>query len=105
MPKLEATSDVLFQIADDVYMGRIRTLHIRRYKSGVNKGKLFAEYTLKDDVVPFDNTTLKKRALICNVIKKGAYALRDGKEIDIKVKKLYPDKDDKYIYSLIIKEV
>lgn len=102
MPKLEATPDVLMEIGDRLYMGELKTLHIRRYKTGVNAGKLFAEYTLKEGIVPFDNSTIQKRAVVSNIVKKGALALHNGKDIDLAVRKLNAS-EEKYTHMLVVK--
>lgn len=102
MPKREATAELLSTVGEQVYAGELKTLHIRRYKSGKNTGKLFVEYTLKDGPVTFDNSTLQQRAKVASLIQRAARAMEQGADIDLKILKQSPIEEN-YLRMLVIK--
>lgn len=101
MPKKEATVDVLIDIANHVYFGDVKNLHIRRYKSGQNAGKLFAEYSLKDER-KFEHLTIRHRTVVADLIKRGAKAISEGRQIHMLVKKRSPE-EEQYSHYLAVK--
>jgi hypothetical protein len=92
MPKIELNVDVLTTIADHVYKGRVKNLNIKRYKSGKNAGKLFAEYSLKENHI-FTNVQLAKRQQVSELIKRAAVLLSEGKNIEFFVFKQDPEQE------------
>jgi hypothetical protein len=104
MPKVEATVDTLVEISNLVYMGQLKNLKINRYKTGANAGKLFAEYSKKDRIVAFDTSTVNKRVVVSDMLKKAAKALAEGKHIELNVHKRDAAKE-LYTHMLIIREV
>lgn len=103
MPKVEATIDVLVDIANHVYMGQLRSLHIRRYKTGANAGKLFAEYSLKDPSTKFNQVDMQERGVVSKLINQAALAISKGKTVELYVLKRSPAQE-RYNRSLRIKE-
>lgn len=103
MPKLEATAELLEELSQHVYMGRIKTLKVLRYKSGANAGKLFAEYSLKDEPV-FEHHTVEKRSLVSDVLKRASNALKDGRKIEMLVHKR-SQTNEEYSHMLAVKQV
>lgn len=103
MPKVEATVDVLVDIANYIYMGALKNLHIRRYKTGMNAGKLFAEYSLKEESAEFNQVNMQERGLVSNLVKKAAMHLSNKAYIDLYVYKRHPYQE-KYNYRLSVKE-
>lgn len=86
MPKVEATVPVLIDVANELLANNINTLNIKRYKSGKNNGKLFAEYTLQYTSVE-DKENEAKRRQVAELIQKGAQALSEGKTIELMIQK------------------
>lgn len=86
MPKLEVTAEVLNTVANHVYKGEVKNLSIKRYKSGKNAGKIFAEYSLNENTM-FTHANLAKRQQVSNLIRKAAEALSVGKRIELLVQK------------------
>lgn len=86
MPKVEATVTVLTDVANELLADNINTLSIKRYKSGKNAGKLFAEYTLQythtDDV-----ETEPKRRQVAELIQKAAQSMSNGRSIELLIQK------------------
>lgn len=102
MPKVEATVESLLTVSDLVNKGKLKNLVIKRYKSGINKGKLFVEYSLKDGVNIPGADSAQKRQKVAFLIKDAAVALSEGKEITLLVKKLSADKEE-YTHRLEVK--
>lgn len=86
MPKVEATIPVLVNVANELLANNINTLNIKRYKSGKNNGKLFAEYTLQY-ASHDDEASEPKRRQVAELIQKGAKALSEGKAIELTIQK------------------
>lgn len=103
MPKVEATTPVLIELSQHVYMGQLKTLKISRYKTGANAGKLFAEYSLKDKAF-FDHDTLVKRTTVSDMLKKAAKALAANQQIELSIQKRNPEKEE-YNHMLSVKQV
>lgn len=103
VPKLEVTTDVLIDLSNHVYMGRVKNLKVLRYKTGARAGKLFAEYSLKDEST-FEHHTLDKRSLVSNLLKKAAHAMNDGKDIQLFIHKRSASQEE-YSHMLAVKQV
>lgn len=103
VPKLEVTTELLIDLSNHVYMGRIKNLKVLRYKTGANAGRLFAEYSLNDESM-FEHYTLNKRSLVSNLLKKAAYAMNEGKDIQLFIHKRSATKEE-YSHMLAVKQV
>ena len=103
MQKLEATTEVLVELANHVYMGEVKNLKVIRYKSGANAGKLFAEYSLKTESM-FDHHTVSKRSVVSNMLKRAAIALSEGKDIELSIHKRNAEREE-YTHMLSVKQV
>ncbi len=103
MPKVEISVDVLVDLSSHVYRGNIRNLHIRRYKTGENAGKIFAEYSLRTEPKRTQEG-VSQRTIVSELLKKAAMALSEGAEIDLYVKKTSTIKDH-YTHYLVVKDI
>lgn len=101
LPKVEARIEALLTIADHVHKGQIKNLVIKRYKSGTNKGKLFAEYSLKEPFSVPGMETATKRQDVAILIRRAATALSENKEVTLLVTKLDAEKEE-YTHRLEI---
>lgn len=102
MPRVEATVDVLVDLSRKVYRGELRNLHIRRYKTGENAGKLFAEYSMRE-TPRFDHVSIQQRTVVSDILKRAAQALSDNREISLFVKKR-STVEEKYNHYLAVKQ-
>ena len=101
MPRTEATVESLIAVANHVYKGELRTLRIRRYKTGQNAGKLFVEYSINDNAM-FTHDTLERRQRVSSLITKAAKALENGQRIELNVSKTSTIREE-YKHSLEIR--
>ena len=97
MPKVSLTPEVLKELSAHAGMGRVNKLKIARYKSGVNAGKLFAEYSLKTDN-NLTASTEADRKNIARFLRNASDVMRDGQLKEIFVLKKDEDKEI-YVHS------
>lgn len=98
MPKVIVTPEVLEAISQHVLMGRLFKLKINRYKSGQNKGKLYAEYSVNDNPV-VDQETVHRRTSASSFLNKAAHYMRQGSLVDIVMHKK-DTKTEEYMHRM-----
>lgn len=86
MPKVIVTPEVLEEVSRYVLFGRINKLKIARYKSGANKGRLYAEYSIRDESQSPPESA-SNRTSASSFLNKAAYHLREGSIKDISMQK------------------
>ena len=86
MPKVIVTAEVLEEISQHVLLGRLYKLRINKYKTGANKGKIYAEYSVNDKPV-VDHNTANARTSASSFLNKAAHHMREGTLRNLTMKK------------------
>ena len=101
MPKVIATPEALEDVCRHLFMGQLKKLRIDKYKSGPKAGKLYAEYTLRDEAKT-PGVHREQRMAVYDIIKRAIKELREGRDINFRVMKVSTENDE-YTYSLSVK--
>jgi len=127
MPLAEATPSELMDIASLIRSGRIRTLEIRRRKSGKNKGSLMADYAIArppkkeprnarnyvDRLIamsrpapppsPEEQKILHYRQRIASILESAAKSMLAGDTVNFEIAKQNDPEVERYTYILEVK--